>query len=91
MEQAPAGSVYLGANDEPVRVRDASKVMADEHGALVQDWDPEDARRYWNVMVDALMLDQVTTNAKARAELGWTPHRHTLLDELATRQAAASQ
>ncbi|MGW1998045.1 NAD-dependent epimerase/dehydratase family protein [Embleya sp. NPDC001921] len=83
VERAPAGSVYLGANEEPVRVREAAKAVADQHGARVQEWDPADAQRYRNVMVEALMLDQAASNAKARTELGWIPTRHGLLDELA--------
>ncbi|WP_082972974.1 NAD-dependent epimerase/dehydratase family protein [Mycobacterium sp. E2497] len=83
VESAPAGSVYLAASDESVRMKDAAKVMADRHSAQVQAWDPADAERYWNVMVEALMLDQVATHAHARGELGWQPHRPGLLEELA--------
>lgn len=82
VERAPAGSVFLGVNEEPVRARDAAKVAADRHGALTEGWDPTDAQRYWSVMVEALMLDQVASNARARTELGWQPSRHGLLDEL---------
>ncbi|OLF15024.1 NAD-dependent epimerase/dehydratase family protein [Actinophytocola xanthii] len=84
VEKAPAGSVYLATVDEPVQVRDASKVVADKVGATAQDWDPADAQQYWSVMVEAFLLDQVATSAKARAELGWTPSRPPLLEELAT-------
>ncbi|MFI6485719.1 hypothetical protein ACIBH1_47975 [Nonomuraea sp. NPDC050663] len=54
VEKAPADSTYLATVDEPVRVRDASKVVANRFGATVQDWDPADAQRYWSVMVEAL-------------------------------------
>lgn len=84
VESAPAGSVYLAAHEEPVRMHEAAKVVADRHGAQVQDWHPADAERYWSVMVEALMLDQVATPARARADLGWQPQRTGLLEELAT-------
>lgn len=84
VEKAPAGSSYLGTLDDSVRVRDAAKVAADRAGATVEDWDPADAQQYWNVMVEAFLLDQVATSAKARSELGWIPSRPTLLEELAT-------
>ncbi|WP_043636344.1 NAD-dependent epimerase/dehydratase family protein [Nonomuraea candida] len=84
VEKARAGSSYLATVDEPVRVRDASKVVADKFGLTVQDWDPADAQQYWSVMVEAFLLDQVATSAKARTELGWAPSRPTLLEELAT-------
>ncbi|CAM4289351.1 NAD-dependent epimerase/dehydratase family protein [Nocardiopsis rhodophaea] len=83
VESAPAGSVYLGAAEEPVRMEEAAKVVADRHGAQVRDWDPADAAQYWSVMVEALMLDQVVSHARARAELGWQPQRPGLLEELA--------
>jgi nucleoside-diphosphate-sugar epimerase len=82
VESAPAGSAYVATLDESVQVRDASKVVADKAGARVQDWDPADAQQYWSVMVEAFLLDQVATSAKARAELGWAPSRPALLDEL---------
>lgn len=84
VEKAPAGSSYLAALEEPVRVRDASKVVAARTGATVQDWDPVDAQQHWNVLVEAFLLDQVATSSKARTELGWAPSRQTLLEELAT-------
>jgi nucleoside-diphosphate-sugar epimerase len=83
VESAPAGSVYLGTLDESVQVRDVAKAAADRHRATAQDWDPSDAARIWGVMVEAFLLDQVATSAKARSELGWTPYRPTLLEELA--------
>ncbi|MBE1560000.1 Rossmann-fold NAD(P)-binding domain-containing protein [Nonomuraea africana] len=52
------------------------------HGARVEAWDPADAERYWGVMVRPFLLDQVATAARARGELGWRPHRPSLLDEL---------
>jgi nucleoside-diphosphate-sugar epimerase len=83
VENAPAGSAYLATLDESVQVRDAAKVVADKFGATVQHWDPADAEQYWSVMVEAFLLDQVATSAKARTELGWAPSRPTLLEELA--------
>ncbi|WP_067708048.1 NAD-dependent epimerase/dehydratase family protein [Nocardia yamanashiensis] len=75
VESAPAGSVYLAALDESVRVADAARAVAERHGAQVADWNPEDAQQYWGVMVEAFMLDQLASAAKARTELGWTPTR----------------
>ncbi|GAA3308753.1 NAD-dependent epimerase/dehydratase family protein [Nonomuraea dietziae] len=82
LEAAPAGSVYLGVTEDPVRVADAAQVVADRHGARVEAWDPEDAERYWGVMVQPFLLDQVATAARARSELGWRPHHPSLLEEL---------
>ncbi|MEU4417023.1 NAD-dependent epimerase/dehydratase family protein [Nocardia salmonicida] len=83
VESAPAGSIYLGANEESVVVRDAAKVVADRIGARIEDWDPVAAQQYWSVMVEAFMLDQVATSVKARTDLGWAPTRVGLLEDLA--------
>ncbi|URM97422.1 NAD-dependent epimerase/dehydratase family protein [Actinomadura madurae] len=82
VESAPPGSVYLGTAGDSVTVADAARVVAERVGATVAPWDPDDARRHWGVMVDAFMLDQVASNAKACGELGWKPHRAGLIDEL---------
>ncbi|MGW6730258.1 NAD-dependent epimerase/dehydratase family protein [Nocardia sp. NPDC055029] len=83
VESAPAGSVYLGTNEESVAVRDAAKVVAERTGARVENWDPADARQYWSVMVEAFMLDQVAAATAARTDLGWEPSRAGLLEDLA--------
>lgn len=82
VESAPAESVYLAALEQSVRVADAAHAIAEQHGARVVDWNPEDAQQYWGVMVEAFMLDQVATAAKARTELGWTPTRPGLAADL---------
>lgn len=83
VESAPAGSVYIGTVEESIPVKEAAQVVAQKHGAVVEDWDPADAQQYWSVMVEAFMLDQVATAEKARKELGWTPAQPTLLEDLA--------
>ncbi|MFJ8746921.1 hypothetical protein ACIRL2_47220 [Embleya sp. NPDC127516] len=97
VERAPAGSVHLGANEEPVPVRDAAKAAADKHGAQVQHWNPADAQRCWNVMGEALMVDRAASSAKARAELAWdrpgtasstNPPRHDHIHTLPPRPAS---
>ncbi|WP_100524850.1 NAD-dependent epimerase/dehydratase family protein [Mycobacteroides abscessus] len=87
IEAAPAGSVYLGASEESVCVREAAMVVADRYGAHALAWDPADAVQYWNVMVEALMLDQVASHAHARAALGWQPHRPGLIEDLVASTA----
>ncbi|REE97210.1 NAD-dependent epimerase/dehydratase family protein [Thermomonospora umbrina] len=82
LESAPAGSVYLGTDDRPVRVRDIAEAIADRHDARVQPWDPDDAAQYWGLMVEPFLLDQVATGAKARSELGWRPQGPSVLKDL---------
>lgn len=75
VEAGPAGSVYLGAAEQAVIVRQMAEAIAARAGANVQSWHPDDARQHWGGMVDAFLLDQRANPARARAELGWQP-RH---------------
>ncbi|RZS37508.1 nucleoside-diphosphate-sugar epimerase [Herbihabitans rhizosphaerae] len=78
--EAEPGSVYLAAA-ESVAVRDIAKVVAERTGARVEPWDPADAKQHWGVLVDLFLADQVASSAKAHEELGWRPHRPSVLAE----------
>lgn len=82
VESASAGSVYLGVSGEHIRVRDAAAAVAAAAGARVEAWDPADARQTWGDYVEAFMMDQVASGARARQELGWRPRASGLVDEL---------
>ncbi|ALG10403.1 hypothetical protein AOZ06_29060 [Kibdelosporangium phytohabitans] len=84
VESAPSGSVYLAADDRSHQVRDIAQAVADLHGVPVESWDPLDAEKYWSVMVEAFLLDQVASSEKAHRELGWRCQRPTLFDDLRT-------
>lgn len=89
VETAPAASVYLGATEQAPTVREVAETIARGAGAQVRAWDPDAARQYWGVMVDAFLLDQQASPARARTELGWQPRQHDLLADLIAPHAAA--
>jgi nucleoside-diphosphate-sugar epimerase len=80
-ERAPAGSVYNAAA-AAVRVRDAAAAAAEAAGARVEPWPPEEAEEAWGGWVEAFSLDHVASRDRARRELGWSPTRPGLIEEL---------
>lgn len=89
LDNASAGSVYLGATEQAPTVRQVAEAIAARTGAQAQPWDLDEARQHWSVMVDAFLLDQQANPARARTQLGWRPYRDELLTELARTQGAA--
>ncbi len=90
LDGAPAGSVYLGSADQPVRFIDAARAVAKATGSRIESWPREQAEQTWSVMVEAFLLDQAASGQRARRELGWDPSRPTLLEELAASPSADS-
>lgn len=82
-ERAPAGSVYNAVADVVV-AREAAQAAADAAGVRAEPWSPAEAEEVWGGAVEAFLLDHVVSADRARRELGWTPRRHGLLDELRT-------
>jgi nucleoside-diphosphate-sugar epimerase len=80
-ERAPAGSVYNGAAGV-VRVRDVAQAAAEAAGARVEPWPPDEAEKAWGAWVEAFSIDHVVSGDRARRELGWSPSRPGLIDEL---------
>ena len=74
---APAGSLYFAAS-EVVTVRQ----VAEASGAPAESIPPEQARAQMGMLVDALLLDQQISSAKAKHELGWKPHQPSVLEEM---------
>jgi nucleoside-diphosphate-sugar epimerase len=89
-ERAPAGSIYHGAASA-VRYRDTAQAAAEAAGARVEPWPPVEAERAWGGWVEAFSIDHITSGERARRELGWSPTRPGLIEELrgAVRHAAA--
>jgi nucleoside-diphosphate-sugar epimerase len=80
-ERAPAGSVY-NAVGEVVRSGDAARAAAEAAGATVEPWPAGEAEQAWGEWAEAFRLDHVVSGDRARRELGWSPSRHGLLEEL---------
>jgi nucleoside-diphosphate-sugar epimerase len=70
-----------GLNHTAAELTEAAAVAVGAPGA-VPGSDEEARARLGDIFADVLLLDQATTAAKARAELGWQPTHPGLVDEL---------
>ena len=87
-ENPVARGYYIGVNDDHPTVREIGEAAAKARGSdTVTAESADDSRgRLFAPLVDALLLDQVADNARAR-ELGWTPSGPSLLDDIAATAA----
>jgi nucleoside-diphosphate-sugar epimerase len=69
-----------GANPTVAELTAAAAVAAGARGA-VPGSDEEARARLGDYFAEVLLLDQATTAAKARTELGWSPSHPSLVDE----------
>lgn len=84
LRDGEAGRLYQAAHGPFYAVRDvalAACVAAGRDPAVVER-PLEEARREMGAVADALALTQRVSGARARGELGWSPSRPTLLEEL---------
>lgn len=84
-EKAPAGSLWHGVAGESVRVKDIAEAASfgADSGGLTEEVPIEEAeKRFGNLLVEALRLDQVVSGEKARRELGWEPSAIPVLEDL---------
>jgi hypothetical protein len=75
---------YVIGNGVYSTVAELTEAAASAVGApgAVPGSDAEARARLGEHLAEVLLLDQGTTAAKARSELGWIPSRATLVDEL---------
>jgi len=84
LDKAPGGSLFHGAAEPAHRVKEiaeAASLGADAAGRT-ESWPLDEARKTLGAYADALVLDQQISASKARRELGWIPHRPSILDDL---------
>jgi nucleoside-diphosphate-sugar epimerase len=82
--KAPAGSLFLAVSGASLRVRDvaaAASRAAGQEGRTMA-WLLSEAREKMGPYADALALDQQASGKKAEEELGWRPHRPSLIEDL---------
>ena len=85
LENARAGSTYIGASGHNPTVRELGEAAAQAAGLAGVTAESADAtrERLGAGYADALLLDQQASGARARVELGWEPNRPSLVEELA--------
>lgn len=75
---------YLGSSGQCPTVLEIATATA--HGAtIVSETVQESQGRFGVYFADALLLDQQASGAAARSDLGWAPHRPSLISELEAR------
>ena len=95
LERAPAASIFNGAHGAAVPLVEIARAASEGAGAAgrVAEWPLDDARRVLRGFADAIACDQVISGELAERELGWSPSRHSIVDELRScaRMADASR
>ncbi|MGY1812314.1 NAD-dependent epimerase/dehydratase family protein [Blastococcus sp. SYSU D00820] len=86
LERAAAGSYYLGVSGANPTVREIGEAADRGIGGTgrVEGSTAEETEERLGLFGGALLLDQSTTGARARAELGWAPTGPALLEDLAS-------
>lgn len=89
LETAPAGSMFLAANNETHTLAEIAQAVGEAAGVpgQCQPWPLEDARQALGPFADALAMDQKVTSRKARQTLGWEPKAATLFADLSEASA----
>jgi nucleoside-diphosphate-sugar epimerase len=83
LESESASGYYVIGNGEYSTVGQLTEAAAVAAGAAgaVPGSDAEARARLGDYFAEVLLLDQATTAARARSELGWSPSRPSLVDE----------
>jgi len=84
LEDDSARGYYVIGNGVDSTVAELTQAAAVAVGApgAVPGSDAEARARFGDYFAEVLLLDQATSSAKARSELGWQPSHATLVDEL---------
>ncbi len=92
LERAPAASIFNGAHGAPVPLIEVARAASAGAGAggRVETWPLDEARQALGGFADAIACDQVISGGLAEVELGWSPSRHAIVDELRSYTPAAA-
>jgi nucleoside-diphosphate-sugar epimerase len=92
LENAQAHSVFIAAEREAPTTREIASAasVAGGAGGATRSLSVAEARATMGPFVDALVLDQRATSAKAREPLGWRPSRFQILEDLKNGSYAAA-
>ena len=92
LEKAPAASIFNGAHGAAIPLIEIARAASEGAGAegRVAEWPLDDARQALWGFADAIACDQVISGELAESELGWSPSRHSIVDELRSYAPAAA-
>ncbi|WP_348732254.1 SDR family oxidoreductase [uncultured Mycolicibacterium sp.] len=83
VEAAPAGVVLHGAAEQGVPFHDIAQMIGTRLGVPAVSVSPEEAREQLGFIGWVATLDNPTSSAITRRQLGWRPEHPTLLEDLA--------
>ena len=84
LEKAPAASIFNGAHGAAIPLIEIARAASEGAGAegRVEAWPLDEARQALWGFADGIACDQVISGELAGRELGWSPSRHSIIDEL---------
>jgi nucleoside-diphosphate-sugar epimerase len=85
LEQPAANGIYNGVNGAPVPYIEIARAASRAGGGdgSIEHLTYENARAAMGLRAEAFAMDLQVSGEKARRELGWSPRRPTVLEELA--------
>jgi nucleoside-diphosphate-sugar epimerase len=92
LEKAPAASIFNGAHGPAIPLIEIARAASEGAGTegRMAEWPLDEARQALGSFADAIACDQLVSGELAERELGWRPHRHSIVDELRSYAAAAA-
>lgn len=84
LERAERGSIYNASAGAPTPYIEIARAAARAAGGdgTIDLWPIDEARAAMGAFADALAVDLTVTSDRANRELGWDPHRPSVLEEL---------
>ena len=84
LDKAPAASTFNGAHGAAIPLAEIARAASEGAGAggRIETWPPDEARQVLWGFADAITCDQVVSGGLAERELGWSPSRPSIVDEL---------
>ncbi|KAI1266423.1 putative oxidoreductase [Xylariaceae sp. FL1019] len=89
LENAQGGSIFHIVAEEGVRSKDVAIALGTQMGLPVVKKNPEEASNVYGLMAGPMAIDNPSSSAQTRAQLGWQPMQPTLLDFIASGDFAA--
>ncbi len=84
LERAPAASIFNGTHGAAIPLIEIARAASEGAGAggRVAAWPLDEARQALGDFADAIACDQVVSGELPKHELGWSPSRPSIIDEL---------
>jgi nucleoside-diphosphate-sugar epimerase len=82
LEAAMSGSIYNAAAGDPIPMVSLSQAIADNTGASLTAWTPEEAISVLGRIAPVLSINLRVSGQRAVQQLGWSPSAFSLVEEI---------